>query len=226
MSGNGNAAAWGLPRVLDFFDTRRASTEEVYPSEWFFLKDELKEGISVLDIGCAQGGFAAILAEHLSDFRYTGVDINEEMVARARKRHSHRTFHEVTEGDLSVLGDERFDLVLVFGILHLHGAWRDTLAAAWQHTARILLFDLREITGPSVEDIKASYFCMDFAGESEQANAVLPYNLINEAEARDIVKKLCAGASRVSQYGYLHPVSSSAVTPVKQAMTTVYRVER
>lgn len=221
-----NADSWGLPRVLDFFDHRRDTTDAVYPSEWHFLKDALKEGISVLDVGCAQGGFAAILGEHLSDFRYTGVDINEEMVARARKRHPGRTFHQVMEGDLSVLGEERFDLVLVFGILHLHQAWRDTLATAWQRTAGTLLFDLREIDGPSVEDIQASYFRMDFAGDQEQTDAVLPYNLINTAEARDIVTKLCAGASRVSQYGYPHPVSSSAVTPVEQAMITVYRVER
>jgi 2-polyprenyl-3-methyl-5-hydroxy-6-metoxy-1,4-benzoquinol methylase len=69
---------------MDFFETRRASSDDVYPSEWFFLGERIREGISILDIGCAQGGFAAVIGEHLGTFSYTGVDISSEMVSQGK----------------------------------------------------------------------------------------------------------------------------------------------
>lgn len=227
VSGNGNAAAWGLPRVLDFFETRRATTEEVYPSEWFFLKDRFMEGTSVLDIGCAQGGFVSVLQEHLASFSYTGVDINADMIARARDKHSGHAFHHVPEGDYAVLGNTRFDLVLVLGILHLHETWRDTIAAAWKHTGECLILDLRETDGPSIEDKSVSYMKMDFhGGGKDHSETTLPYNVINAGKALGTVTGLCQGAARISHYGYLHPVSSAAVCPVDRVTATTYCIER
>lgn len=226
-SAHHNAAAWGLPGVLGFFDKARASTDQVYPSEWLFLKDRLREGMTVLDVGCAQGGFAAVLAEHLRDFRYTGVDVNADMLARARDRFPGHRFLQVAEGDYDILGDETFDLVLVLGILHLHETWRDTLVEGWRRSKGSLILDLRETDGPTVEDKSVSYFRMDFGGgDSRHGETVLPYILVNSAEALATVRRLCPGARRISHYGYLHPVSGSAVTPVAEAMANVWCIER
>lgn len=226
-AGESNSAAWSLPGVLDFFGAARRSTAQVYPSEWFFLKDRLREGLSVLDVGCAQGGFADMLAEHLGDFRYTGVDVSAEMIARARARNPRHTFHTVPEGDLSVLDGERYDLVLVLGILHLHERWRDTIAAAWRLTAGSLVMDLRESDGPTVEDKARSWFRMDFGGgDDRHAATTLPYVIVNSAEALATVRRLTPGARRTSHFGYLHPVSGSASTPVPEVMANVWCVER
>ena len=227
MSAPANAEAWGLPRVLDFFEERRAATAEVYPSEWHFLEGRLREGVSVLDIGCAQGGFASIIGEHVSDFSYTGLDINAEMVRRARHRHPRHTFHHIPEGDYSVLGEARFDLVLVLGILHLHESWRDTISAAWKHAGECLIFDLRETDEPSIEDKSVSYMKMDFHGGGEEhARTTLPYNIINATEASNIVRELCRSAGRVLDYGYHHSVTGAAVTPARQVTAKVYCIER
>ena len=227
MSPPANADAWGLPRVLDFFETRRAATAEVYPSEWHFLEGRLHDGVRVLDIGCAQGGFASIIGEHVGDFSYTGLDINAEMVRRARQRHPRHTFHHVPEGDYSVLGETRFDLVLVLGILHLREAWRDTIAAAWKHAGACLILDLRETDGPSIEDKSVSYMKMDFhGGGAEHARATLPYNIINATEALETVRELCEGAGGILDYGYEHPVTGTAVTPARQVTARVYCIER
>lgn len=221
-----NAGAWGLPKVLEYFDSRRASTNAVYESEWFFLRDRLREGMTVLDIGCAQGGFASILAEHLSEFRYTGVDINAEMIVRARSRHPEHVFHHVAEGDLSELDGERFDLVLVLGILHLHEAWRETIAAAWRLASGALIMDLRETDGPTIEDKGRSYFAMDFnGGGSEHAQARLPYIVVNSGQALATVRELCHGAGSIRRYGYDHAVSDAAHCPVPKVMTTAWCIE-
>ncbi|MCP5367796.1 MAG: class I SAM-dependent methyltransferase [Hyphomicrobiales bacterium] len=227
MTGSDNAAAWGLPGVLDFFADERNTSDKVYPSEWFFLHQHLREGITVLDVGCAQGGFAAVLGEHLADFAYTGVDINAAMVDRARAAHPDHRFLVTGEGDLSPLEDQTFDLVLVLGILHLHEAWRDTLAAAWARTAGALIFDLRETDGPTVEDRTRAWFRMDFAGGGgEHGETILPYNLINAGEALAEARRLCPGAANLSRYGYLHAPRGSAVLPVDQVLAETWCAER
>jgi SAM-dependent methyltransferase len=221
-----NADAWELSGVLDFFRSERSTTGQVYPSEWFFLKDRLKEGMRVLDVGCAQGGFASMLSEHLGQFSYTGIDISPAMIERARMRHPDHTFHAVPENaDWAFLGGAAFDLVLVLGILHLHEGWRQTIARAWSHTEGCLLMDLRETEGPTVEDKTRSFFRMDFGGDGLDT-VTLPYVLVNSAEALGTVRRLTPGARRVSHYGYLHPVSASASVPVEGVMTNVWCVER
>jgi SAM-dependent methyltransferase len=210
--------------VAGFFDHERATTAQVYPSEWFFLKDRLREGISVLDVGCAQGGFAGVLGEHLTDFTYTGIDISAEMVARAQARHPRHRFLQVAESHWPELAGERFDLVLVLGILHLHEGWRDTVASAWAQTGGCLLMDLREHEGATVEDKAVSSFRMDFGGAGGTAR--LPYVIVNSGEALATVRRLTPGARRISHYGYLHPVSGSADTPVAEVMANVWCIER
>ncbi len=226
-TGAENAAAWELSRVVDFFTSRRNATAEVYESEWFFIKDQLRDGMSVLDVGSALGGFAAILAEHLAEFRYTGADISSVMIERARELHPNHTFHLVAEGDLSPLGGECYDLVLVLGILHLHEAWRDTVRSAWAHTGRCLILDLRQCDGPSIEDRTRSWFQMDFnGGDDSHRRARLPYNVINAAEALGTIHELCPGAAGIAQYGYEHPVSHAATCPLDRVMATTWRIER
>lgn len=227
MNKNENSQAWGLPRVLDYFDTARSKTEMVYPSEWIFLRDLMYEGMSVLDVGCAQGGFANVLGEHLNSFSYTGVDINPGMIARAQNKHPTHTFYCIEEADFKPLKDSQFDLVLVLGILHLHEAWRDTLAQAWSHTSGHLLFDLRESPNPTIEDKKKSFFRMDFHGQDKiYRETRLPYNVINSSEALETIVGTCSGAGRVSHYGYFHPVSHVAECPYEQVMANSYCIER
>ena len=220
------ADSWSQPGVLDFFTKERGTTSQVYPSEWFFLKDRLQEGMSVLDVGCAQGGFAGVLGEHLKSFSYTGVDISPEMIAKAKARHPAQRFFCCPEGDLTALKGERFDLVLVLGILHLHESWRDTLAGAWKHTRGALLFDLRETEGTTLDDKSVSWFGMDFSGDAEQAELRLPYIVLNAGEALGEAVRLTEGAARLSRYGYRHPPSTAARTPVAHIMTSAYLAEK
>lgn len=222
-----NAAAWSLPRVLDFFATHRSGTADVYASERFFIEPRLKPGIRVLDVGCAQGGFASVLTEHLKDFEYTGVDISADMIDAARVRHPQHSFHQVLEGRLGPAEGQKFDLVLVLGILHLHEKWRDTLAAAWRATAGSLIFDLRETDSPTIDDKARSYMRMDFhGGDARHAATRVPYIVLNAGEALGAARTLCADAQRLSRYGYLHPVTASATTPVAEVMASVYCAER
>jgi SAM-dependent methyltransferase len=223
--GGAAAAIWDASGWPAYYETHRRTTKEVYPSEWFFLKDALAEGLSVLDVGCALGGLASVLSEHVGQFEYTGVDISEEMIQRARQKHPRRRFEVIQEADLSGLGGNKYDLVVCFGVLHLSRRWRDLVAAAWRHTGKSFLLDLRESHVASIEDQTASYFRVDHL-LGTGTSAVLPYNIINSADARAALIERCEGAARLQHYGYLAPPSEAAVTPAKDVFMNTYRIDK
>lgn len=221
------AAIWNESDWPDYYETHRATTKDVYPSEWFFLKDVLTEGMSVLDVGCAVGGLASVLSENLRQFEYTGVDISEEMVLRARQKHSGHRFHVIRDADLAVLADHQYDLVVCLGVLHLSRHWRELVASAWARTKKAFLLDLRESHVATIEDAAVSCFRVDFLlNTGASTNAVLPYNIINSAQALGTLIKLCKGAVRFQHYGYLSPPSEAAVTPAKDVLMNTYRIDR
>src|SRR5688500_13087168 len=59
------SAIWNASGWPEYYETHRRTAQELYPSEWFFLKDLLSDGMSVLDIGCAVGGLASVVAERV-----------------------------------------------------------------------------------------------------------------------------------------------------------------
>jgi SAM-dependent methyltransferase len=220
-------AIWDESGWPEYYETHRTTTKEVYPSEWFFLKDMLAEGMSVLDIGCAVGGFASVLSEQLQRFEYTGVDISEEMVLRARRKHPGHQFHWIQGADLSALAGREYDLVVCLGVLHLSYGWRDFVASAWKHTGKSLILDLRESHVPTVEDPTVSYFRVDFLlGTGTSKTTILPYNIINASDALGSLIAICKGAARLQQHGYLSAPNAAAVTPAKDILMNTYRIDK
>lgn len=227
MVERGEAAFWNQPGVANYYESHRLSTRDVYTSEWQYLKELLCEGISVLDIGCALGGFATVIAEHLRDFKYTGLDISSEMIQRAKQKHPVHRFYLMEEADLSVLKGETFDLVLCLGILHLSRKWRELISAAWKHTGGTLLLDLRETYLQTCEDERISYFTMEAYSEEVAASDLrLPYNIINATEALETLVSCCPGFKAFRHFGYFHPVSESAVSPIPRVIMNTYCIEK
>ena len=221
-----NSDAWSQLKVVDYFNVNRNKLTDVYQSEWFFLKDQLDNGQSILDIGCAQGGFASIIKSHIEDFHYTGVDISSSMIERAKKNHPEHVFHCINDNDFNCLESDKFDLTILLGILHLNESWRDTIKSAWERTSSCLILDLRETNEPSIEDKAKSYFRMDINGTIDGFNGVLPYNIINSGEALNEIVTICSEASKISHYGYTQSPSSASVCPISSIFANVYCIER
>ncbi|MBK7891750.1 MAG: class I SAM-dependent methyltransferase [Bdellovibrionales bacterium] len=222
-----NHLGWALPAVLEYFEHHRNTTSGVYSSEWFFLKDCLFEGMTVLDIGCAQGGFAAVLGEHLANFSYTGVDISSEMIERAQAKFPEHEFHVTGETDFEAVSGRTFDLVICLGILHLNENWRDVIELAWSRTGSKLILDLRETVGESIEDKSRAYFRMDFnGGDTKHTEFHLPYIIVNTAEALQTVTEKCCGLKGISRFGYMHPIRGAAVAPLSEVMMSTYLIAK
>jgi SAM-dependent methyltransferase len=86
------------------------------------LAEEMGGGCTVLDVPC--GGGVAFRALHREcDVRYVAIDIDEKMLARARKRARRRGLSQVEflTGDMLALplGDGEADLVLCYSGLHM-----------------------------------------------------------------------------------------------------------
>lgn len=129
--------------LVEHFIRHRNQADDLYDSERRFLPWLSAEATSVLDVGCAAGGFADVWRAFNPDVRYTGVDISEALVAAARERHPDETF-VVGDGAAGLPFPDRFsDTVAALGWLHWEPRYADALTELWRLTGRRLFFDVR-----------------------------------------------------------------------------------
>lgn len=214
--------AWSRPNVVTFYATQRSSRDALHPSEAHFLPRLLKPGLTVLDVGCAAGGFCRILRELEPDIRYTGVDLSGEMIAEARRRYPDQRF-EIAPGEKLPFRDGSFDLVLCTGgTLPMILSWRSVLQECWRVSRARVLFDVRAVgEGEDLEDIKQSYIKLAFSDEWEE-RAVSPYVVITMGSLYKAVMSLTPTPREVLGFGYYHAVSDMAVTRYREVcMTTL-----
>ncbi|WP_339733599.1 class I SAM-dependent methyltransferase [uncultured Gimesia sp.] len=85
------------------------------------LEEKLKAGIDVLDIGCGSGLALIEMAAAFPESRFTGYDISEESIERAKKCAVERGVSNVTfqVQDVSQMNAAHsFDLVTAFDVIH------------------------------------------------------------------------------------------------------------
>jgi len=206
MSVENEQSVWGETDSLDFFSHERQSPEDLYASERIFLPDAVKRAGSVLDVGCACGGFSAIMESFNEKINYTGIDIVPEMLARAGARHEGAAF-AAAAGHQLPFASQSFDLVHCSGATHLNSHYRELISEMWRVTRHQLLFDLRLTEGPSMEGT----FRIDF--DDSNSGGLLPYFVLNINEMHDLINALPSGPDHISLNGYHHPASSNATLP-------------
>jgi len=85
------------------------------------LEDKLKSGIDVLDIGCGSGLALIEMAATFPQSRFTGYDISEESIGRAKQSVAERglsniAFQVQDVSQMNAVGE--FDLVTAFDVIH------------------------------------------------------------------------------------------------------------
>jgi SAM-dependent methyltransferase len=75
------------------------------------------QGKKVLDFGCGKGDFLTFLRERNIEVQYTGVDINENLIALAREKNPDATFR-VFDLEKETF-DEDFDYIFLCGVFNL-----------------------------------------------------------------------------------------------------------
>ena len=212
--------AWAASDSLEFFQTHRQRPEDLYPSEKFFLPGVLPQVQSVLDIGCAAGGFSRIMKSFNPAIGYTGVDINPEFVEIARRSFPDSTFI-LGDGINFETPDESYDLVHSSGILHLNSRYEEIVRACYAQARRYLACDFRLTPGPRVEGT----FTLEFQ-PADGTRPVLPYIVLNVDELVAVLSGLRPAPRAVRLRGYYHPPSPMAELPIDHVLMTAVLVEK
>lgn len=131
---------------VEYWANNRNSLADLYPSEKHFLASKLPGCRSVLDVGCAAGGFTTVCRELSPGIAYTGLDVSMNLVERAKREHAGQDVEfSVYDGRQfpAVIADRHFDLVYSFGVLHHVPHWPDIVAQMIDVARRFVCFDLR-----------------------------------------------------------------------------------
>jgi len=212
--------SWSTENAVKYYSSHRKTPEDLYKSEKYFLSTMIAPKCSILDIGCAAGGFYSIFKSIEPSVSYTGVDVSAEMIARARELNPGVPFY-VSKGSNLPFDGENFDIVFCSGTLHMSPDWRETIREAWRVTKDKFLFDLR-MTGrsPTIEDIFVSYEKIAFFGEWD-GRSVVPYIIVNVDEFATVIKTLRPQPALKKVFGYFHSVSPMTQTPEKSVCMTM-----
>ena len=217
---NYGSDSWSHENAIRYYSSHRNSVEEVYESEKFFLSRVLKPGHSILDIGCATGGFVNVFRQYEPTISYTGVDISPDMIRQARILHPGIRF-EAADGNHLPFDDNSFDIVFSAGALHMAPNWREILEEGWRIASRYFIFDIRlKMDPPTIDDIHQSFEKIAFSGQWD-GKTIVPYIIIDVKRFIQTIDALHPEPSARQIHGYYHPVSDMTISPEKEACMTM-----
>ncbi len=224
MKNSGYAKSWSSENAVNYYVSHRYSVDDLYKSEKFFLEDAVKTGESLLDVGCAAGGFSKIVRTYNKDLKYTGVDISQKMIDEAEKRFPNDNFSFCNGMELD-FPDNSFDIVVSFGVLHMTENWQVLLSEAWRVCRDSFILDLRVVNGNGVCSADTSYQRLEFDGEWDGVSKA-PYVVVGLDEITDLVINLKPGIQSLSTYGYWHTVSGMTVSPFESVCMSVFSMKK
>jgi len=212
--------SWSKDDAVHYYSSHRNSISDTYESERFFLSRYVRPGYSVLDVGCATGGFVHVFYEYEPTVTYTGIDISSEMIEQARKLHPGIRF-EVTDANQIPFADDSFNIVFISGALHMAPNWREILREAWRVTKDFIIFDVRlKEFPPVIDDSALSYEKIAFSG-SWDGKTIVPYIIVDVKTFIDEINTLAPSPSTRQFHGYFHKVSEMTVTPEREVCMTM-----
>lgn len=136
--------AWAdHPDLVAFYSQHRIRPEDLYPSERRFLPWLATQASTVLDVGCAAGGFKNIWRHFRPDIVYTGVDVSAPLIAAARRLHPGSQFHQENCTTGLSLPDRYASIVQALGWLHWEPRYQKVIEELWRVTEHYLFFDVR-----------------------------------------------------------------------------------
>ncbi len=100
--------------MKDFYNNywkTRGSTK--YCQRYEIFANWIKDGASVLDVGCGDGYFGEYLTKEKKNIKYLGCDISEEALKIAKQRGLSTLLLDAVNGGLGAFKDNSFDVVVM-----------------------------------------------------------------------------------------------------------------
>ena len=207
--------SWNTKKIVNHLNKSRSNYKDLYEGEKFLIKKYIKNNSTVLDIGCAQGGMSRILKKKFSKIKYTGLDFNKKMIDIAKKKNPDHNFYFYTGTNYKNFFKKKFDVVIIFGILHLNKNWKKILYNASKITKKFILFDLRE-NFKNKTTKKNFYLHLDFKKKSKKF--LVPYIILDKKKLNIFFDSKLKSFSHI-EYSYLGNISKYASKKIKIKFT-------
>ena len=201
QSGHLSLEGYGaVPSSVDFYASQRSTLNDLYPSERFFFVDSVKASASVLDVGCAAGGFAEIVRSINSEASYCGIDVAEKLIDIANSKKGHLGQFHRFDG-LQIPFTDGFDTVFSFGVLHHVVEVQKLISEMLRVTKRKAIFDVRLTTSGKLTDPSKHFQKIQF-DDNQDSNVFVPYFVYNFSEFLGGLSKDYSGKFSLDFYGY------------------------
>jgi SAM-dependent methyltransferase len=197
-------SGWGREDSVAFFESSRHGPGSLYLSERLVLPRIARDCTSVLDIGCAAGGFVSVFRHFNDRVRYTGVDAVHSLLRAGAAANPGADFVR-NDGASLPFAAGTHDLVWSSGILHLNSAYEAIVRDAWRVAKRWLICDFRLAQDGQMH---VGAFDVDFG--SGRPTSPLPYIVIPRDRLLDFLASLQPTPGSIVIKGYAHPVSPQA----------------
>jgi SAM-dependent methyltransferase len=221
ISVDGRDAGWvAHPDLVEHYASARNRAEDLYPSEARFLPWLAGRADSILDVGCASGGFADIWRSYAPELRYQGADRSASLVAAAARLHPADQFIEADCVTGLPFEAESATVVQALGWLHWEPDYERALRELWRVTGRYLLCDFR-IHDESDDDVEGIQR-LALAGTWDGATTV-PYVCASWRRLASLFLELAP--SRILGYGY-HGQPRDADVAVNRVCFAAFVLER
>lgn len=171
---------------IDFYSNNRCKISDLYPSEKKFNRIDFK-GKSILDVGCACGGFYNIFKAIAPDINYFGIDISEKFIKIAKNKYPEiaDNFFVGSATDMP-FADKSFDIVFC-GSVQAHCSQYECLfLECWRVSKQTLFFDFRFSLYKETHDLN---------------DQKIPYIVLNINRICDLIKSL-EGVKHISLESY------------------------
>lgn len=200
----------------------RSTEAELFKSEKEPLEKILRDGASLLDVGCASGGLYNVLRQKYKGLRYTGIDIDAGCVEAARKEYPDAEF---LAGELpqAKLQEDRFDVVVSLLTMSMQPDYKNLIQELVRVSKQYVLFDLRlRYDGTTVVDRDTSYFYYHGSGVRNYYIVHNVFELISFLHTESLPLK----SIRID--GYYPPDKTSAFLPFPKSrlMTGMILLEK
>lgn len=175
----------------------RISWKEFYDSERVILERVgISKENSILDLGCGCGGLGLSLKEKFGEINYTGIDINENSIAKSKSVYSEGIFYsgDILDSDFDNFV-EKFDRVISFSCVDWNVEFDLMLKRSWDFVSPggYLIISLRLTEEKTVKDLGTSFQQIDNEFKAQ-------YTILNKDEILETFKKF--NPIEIQSYGY------------------------
>ena len=204
---------WNSEEFVAKFESK--ASNDFFASETHFLEQIGGNIESVLDIGCACGGMIGLLHSDVDQLDYTGIDIVESFIKKARAIHPQA--HFILGNALDFHSEERFDLVNATGVFQHDPAFEPLLEKMIDLSRRYVLFDAkvsdipenvidREIAYRTVEGERLFFIILSWSWLQDwltKLDGVASYSVLGYETSPNTMTVMPASIEKMASFGVL-----------------------